>query len=140
MKKLLAKSLSLLHADETEAQVLKKDNRPARAKSYMWLYRTGSDAQHPLVLYEYKPSRSHKCPEAFLEGYKGYLQVDGYGAYRLLDSSIKIVCCWAHARREFERALAAMPEDKRASSFAGCALQLINVHVRRSGVIGIDIG
>jgi transposase len=126
MKTLLVKNSSLLHADETEVQVLKEDNRPARAKSYMWVYRTGSDAVHPLVLYEYKPSRSHKCPEAFLKGYKGYLQVDGYGAYRLLDSSIEVVCCWAHARREFERALAAMPEDKRASSSAGCGLEFIN--------------
>jgi transposase len=126
MKKLLVENSSLLHADETEVQVLKEDNRPARAKSYMWLYRTGSDARYPLVLYEYKPSRSHKCPEAFLKGYGGYLQVDGYGAYRLLDSSIKVVCCWAHARREFERALVAMPEDKRPGSPAACGLQFIN--------------
>jgi transposase len=126
MKKLLVENSSLLHADETEVQVLKEDNRSACAKSYMWLYRTGSDAKYPLVLYEYKPSRSHKCPKAFLKGYGGYLQVDGYGAYRLLDSSVKVVCCWAHARREFERALVAMPEDKRLSSPAACGLQFIN--------------
>ncbi|MDR1184137.1 MAG: IS66 family transposase [Coriobacteriales bacterium] len=126
MKKTLIEGTGPLHADETELRVLKEDNRPARAKSYMWVYRTGSDAKHPLILYEYKPSRSHKCPEAFLKGYSGYLQVDGYGAYRLLDSSIEVVCCWAHARREFERALKAMPEDKRDTSPAGCGLQFIN--------------
>jgi hypothetical protein len=56
----------------------------------------------------------------------GVANPDGYKAYRLLGSSVDVVCCWAHARREFERALAAMPEDKRASSPAGCGLQFIN--------------
>ncbi|MCL1879530.1 MAG: IS66 family transposase [Actinomycetia bacterium] len=61
-------------ADETVLQVLREDMRPAKAKSCMWLYRTGPDARHPLVLYEYRPSRSHECPKEFLAGFKGHLQ------------------------------------------------------------------
>jgi transposase len=125
MRKLLVRQ-GLLHADETTVQVLREDMRPAQAKSYMWVYRTGSDAAHPLILYEYKPSRSHKCPERFLEGFEGYLQVDGYKAYRLLPPSIEVVCCWAHARREFERALKATPEAARAGSLAQTGLAYIN--------------
>ena len=64
----------LLHADETELQVLHEEGRDAKAKSYMWLYRTGSDAEHPIVLYEYAPGRGREYPKAFLKGFHGYLQ------------------------------------------------------------------
>ena len=37
----------LLHADETELQVLHEEGRAAQARSYMWLYRTmGCRASH----------------------------------------------------------------------------------------------
>jgi transposase len=48
-------------------------------------------------------------PEAFLKGYRGYLQADAYGGY---DAFFKDparglieVGCWAHARRYFHKAL-----------------------------------
>ena len=41
----------------------------AQSKSYMWLYRTGSNAKHPIVLYEYSPNRKSKNAEVFLEGF-----------------------------------------------------------------------
>ena len=47
----------VLHADETTLQVLQEPGKKAQTKSYMWLYRTGGDAEHPIVLYEYQPSR-----------------------------------------------------------------------------------
>ena len=68
----------LLHADETELQVLHEDGKKAQTKSYMWLYRTSGDAAHPVVLYEYQPSRSGDNPKAFLKGFHGYLQTDAY--------------------------------------------------------------
>ncbi len=56
----------LLHADETELQVLRETNRTAQQKSYMWLYRTSGDAEHPIVLYDYAPGRGQEYPNAFL--------------------------------------------------------------------------
>ena len=76
------KKHDLLHADETELQVLHETNRTAQQKSYMWLYRTGGDAEHPIVLYDYAPGRGQEYPNAFLKGFHGYLQTDGYSGYR----------------------------------------------------------
>ncbi|PAF20435.1 transposase, partial [Shouchella clausii] len=46
----------IAHADETTLQVLREPGRDATAKSYVWLYRTGTDGP-PIVLYDYQPSR-----------------------------------------------------------------------------------
>ena len=42
----------ILHADETTLQVLREPGKTAQSKSYMWLYRTSGDANHPIVLYD----------------------------------------------------------------------------------------
>ena len=57
MKEELLKE-GVLHADETVLQVLKEAGRNANTNSCMWLYRTGGSTDHPLVLYEYQPTRS----------------------------------------------------------------------------------
>ncbi len=93
----------LLHADETELQVLHEEGRSAQSKSYMWLYRTSGDAEHPIVLYEYCPGRGQEYPKRFLNGFRGYLQTDGYVGYNNLTDVIHIGC-WAHARRKLEEA------------------------------------
>lgn len=48
----------VLHADETTLEVLCEPGRPAKADSYMWVYRTSGDADHPIVLYDYQEGRS----------------------------------------------------------------------------------
>lgn len=52
----------VLHADETTLQVLKEFGKPASSKSYMWLYRTGSDTKYPIVLYNYQSGRGKEYP------------------------------------------------------------------------------
>ena len=105
----------LLHADETELQVLHEDGKTPQSKSFIWLYRTSGDAAHPVVLYEYQPGRGQEYPKRFLEGFRGYLQTDGYAAYRGLEG-VTHVGCWAHARRKFEEARKAMPKGKRSTT------------------------
>jgi len=117
---------SCLHADETTLEVLREPGRTAQQKSYMWLYRTSGDTAHPLVLYEYRPSRSAEHPRAFLEGFKGYLHTDGYAGYHRLPDTIRVVGCWAHARRKFDEALKATPADRHPGSLAQYGLALIN--------------
>jgi len=107
----------VLHADETTLQVLREPGKAAQSKSYMWLYRTGSDAAYPIVLYDYQPDRRAKRPEEFLKGFKGYLHTDGYDGYRKLPN-VTIVGCWAHARRKFDEILKTLPEKDRESSSA----------------------
>jgi len=116
---------SILHADETTVQVLKEPGRAAESQSYMWLYRTGCVGP-PIVLFEYQPSRSGDHPRKFLEGFKGYLQVDGYAGYHNIPN-VELAGCWAHLRRKFDEVLKGLPPKQRASgSNAQQALDLIN--------------
>ena len=51
-----------------------------------------------------------RCPVGFLQGYDGYLQVDGYACYELTQATL--VGCWAHARRKFKEAADAQANGK----------------------------
>src|SRR5690606_28305026 len=66
---------NLLHADETSLQVLDEPGKKAQSKSYMWLYRTSMETEKPIVLFDYRASRSSENPKDFLKGYEGYLNV-----------------------------------------------------------------
>ncbi len=79
-------------------KVLKAD----KPTSYMWLYCCGDDSPKGntnIVLYDYHNSRAGQCAVDFLEGFSGYLQVDGYQAYAQTDATL--VACLAHIRRKF---------------------------------------
>ena len=108
----------VLHGDETTLQVLKEPGKSAASKSYMWLYRTSGDAEQPIVLYEYQPNRKPENAEAFLDGFTGWLHADGYVGYHKLPERIRVVGCWAHARRKFDEALNAIPKDAQRGSAA----------------------
>jgi transposase len=105
-----------LHADETTLQVLHEDGRPAKTQSYMWLYRSGQDGP-PIVLYDYQETRGAEHPKRFLEGFRGYLHVDGYVGYEGMPD-VELVGCWAHARRKFDEALKALPVKERKGKTA----------------------
>jgi transposase len=115
----------ILHADETTLQVLHEPGKPAQSKSYVWLYRTGRDAVHPIVLYEYQPDRKADNPISFLKGFHGYLHTDGYQAYGKLEN-VTLVGCWAHARRKFDEAVKALPKSQQKKSSAGMGLLYCN--------------
>lgn len=92
---------SNIHADETPLQVIKAD----KATSYMWMYCCGDDKpgnDTNIVLYDYHNSRAGQCAVDFLEGYSGYMHVDGYAGYEQTDA--KLVACIAHIRRYFIKA------------------------------------
>ena len=92
----------LIQMDETPVQVMNEPGRPNTSKSYLWVIR-GGPPEHPVLLYQYHPTRSAKVPITYLEGYQGYLQTDGYGGYDDAGSQPGIVHagCWAHVRRKF---------------------------------------
>ena len=108
----------VLHADETTLQVLHEPGKTAVSKSYMWLYRTGGDAERPIVLYEYQPNRKAENAEKFLEDFSGWLHADGYSGYHRLPERIRIVGCLAHARRKFDEALNLLPKEAQKGSKA----------------------
>ena len=107
----------VLHADETVVQVLREPGKKANTNSYEWLYRTSGCAKHPIVLYEYQPTRSSSHPKRFLDGWGGYLHTDGYQGYNSLPG-VTVVGCFAHVRRKFDDALKSLPAEARPSSEA----------------------
>ena len=113
-----------LMADETRVQILKEPGRNAETDSYMWLFRTGEDGLPPIILYKYTVTRAKFNAEEFLNGFKGYLETDGYQGYNNL-SGIKRCCCWAHLRRYF---VEAVPKGKELdySNPAAQAIQYCN--------------
>jgi len=77
----------------------------------MWLYQSGGHetAACPIVLYEYQATRAGQHAVTFLQGFAGYLQVDGFAGYHALESdNCFLVGCMAHARRKFDEALKAL--------------------------------
>src|SRR5271165_2523417 len=93
-----------LFADETTAPVL--DPGRGRTKTgqlfaYVRDDRPWGGSDPPGVAYVYAPDRKAERLIAHLSGFKGILQVDGYGGYRALaeKSEVKLAFCWAHLRR-----------------------------------------
>ena len=94
--------------DETTVQVLREPGRSDSQKSYMWVFR-GGEPDRPVLSYQYHPTRAGSVPLNYLEGFKGYVQTDGYIGYDALGRKTGIVMlgCWAHARRKFHDVLQA---------------------------------
>jgi transposase len=111
-------------ADETTLQVLNEPGRAAQTKSYLWLYRTGRVGSD-IILYDYQPGRGGEHPEAFLKGFKGYLQTDGYSGYNKV-KGITQLGCWSHSRRYFHEALQAVPVAQRSQTVAAEGLAFCN--------------
>jgi len=100
------RAYDLVQCDETPFQVLKEPGKTAQSQSYLWALRGGA-LEHPLIYYEYDPSRSGEVPKRLLRGFEGFLQTDGYEGYSAIGREPKVVHvgCWAHARRKFDEAL-----------------------------------
>jgi transposase len=103
-----------VQCDESRFQVLKEPGKAAQSQSYVWVQR-GTPDDHPLVLYEYDPSRSAEVPKRLFEGFQGILQTDGYEGYGALgrEPGIVHVGCWAHARRRFVEALKGKKKNRK---------------------------
>lgn len=98
------KTKGYLQVDETPIKVLDSDKKGAAHQGYYWVYHSPLDKT---VLFDYNPSRAGHVPKSMLDNFKGYLQTDGYAAYDKYGKKKDIthLACWAHARREFEKAL-----------------------------------
>ena len=97
------KSQGYLQADETPIKVIDKSKRGTTHQGYYWVYHNPIDKT---VIFDYQPGRGAKAAENVLSGFKGYLQTDGYGVYDKIGKreGVTHLNCWAHARREFDRA------------------------------------
>lgn len=80
----------IVQMDETPVQVLNEPGKRAQSKSCLWLQRGGPPDQ-PVVLYDYDPGRGAGVPLRLLEGFRGYLQTDGYSGYNAAVASNGLV-------------------------------------------------
>jgi transposase len=104
MKKELLRS-KVIGTDDTSVKVLDR-KLPFARNGRIWPYL--GDAHHPVIVYDYTPTRSRAGPAKFLEGYKGYLQADAYSVYDVFfkpQRGMTEVGCWMHARRYLFKAL-----------------------------------
>src|SRR5690349_19447187 len=98
-----------IFADDTPLPVL--DPGRGRTKTgRLWGYaidnRPWGGGTPPAVVYLYAEDRKGEHPAAHLAGFRGVLQVDGYGGYKSLltgrpPGEIRLAFCCAHCRRRF---------------------------------------
>jgi transposase len=105
----------VIHGDETVVQVLKEAGRAAQTKSYLWAQTTNSGP--PIRLFSYTPGRGSRHAQPLYDGIKSsaVLRSDGYEVYNALAAAHGVIHlgCWAHARRYFVEAEAAIPKPAR---------------------------
>jgi transposase len=96
-------------ADDTTLPVL-EPGRGRTKTGRLWCYavddRPWCGPGHPVAVYAYSEDRKGERPAGHLIGFRGVLQVDGYGGFKRLagdraDRSVTLAFCWAHARRKF---------------------------------------
>ena len=92
-----------LQVDETPIKVLDKDKKGTTHRGYHWVYHA---PQERLVLFDYREGRGREGPTECLNGFKGYLQTDGYVVYEDFANTkgVTLLGCLAHARRKFDEA------------------------------------
>ena len=90
-------SSKVIGTDDTSVKVLDRQLPFARI-GRIWPY--VGDTHHPVIVYDYTPTRARAGPAKFLEGYKGYLQADAYSVYDAFfkpQRGMTEVGCWMHA-------------------------------------------
>ena len=101
-----------LHCDDTIIPVLAPKTGQVK-KGRMWvILRDGRPYQGsdpPAVVYFYSPDRKGEHPRAFMKGFSGVLQADGFTGFNAMyrpdpetqKIQVKEAGCWAHWRRKF---------------------------------------
>jgi hypothetical protein len=86
-----------LQVDETTVPVQTGEKTGRNHQAYLWEY---SEPGGPVV-FDFQMGRGRAGPAAFLKGFRGTVQCDGYAAYDDLGEDIRFAGCLAHARRGF---------------------------------------
>ena len=132
-KQLLFQS-KVIGTDDTGVKVLDRKLSLART-GRIWPY--VGDAHHPVVVYDYTPTRGRDGPAKFLNGYKGYLQADAYcvcDAFFKPARGLTEVGCMMHTRRYFFKALDS--DQERMGKAMHLIARLNSVEDRAKGLTG----
>ena len=105
-----------IHTDDTPIKMLVPGNGKTK-ETRMWVYEGANPNAPPYKIYEFTETRQYKHPKKFLNGFKGIIHADAYGAYVDIDADKHIPifwsACWAHARRKIFDSTAGDRELKR---------------------------
>ena len=121
----------VIHADETPTKVMRIDGRKVSGgkKTYMWVYRNRPlKKSHPIVLFDWQPSRRTDHPRDFLRKYSGVVVTDGYQVYHTLGKErpdLNVAGCWVHARRPFAEFIKSIGTETAKGSVAQEAYDMI---------------
>ncbi|QCR22340.1 IS66 family transposase [Pontibacter sp. SGAir0037] len=128
------KAKGYLQVDESPIKVLDSDKKGAAHTGWYWVYHAPLDRT---VLFDYQPTRAAVGVKLMLDGFRGYLQTDGYAVYEKYGRKKEVthLACWAHARREFERAL---ENDKARAGKALTLIQLLYAVERKAKEEGLE--
>ena len=124
-----------VNMDETTIRVQDSDKKGATHQGYYWVCYNNATRS---VLFAYDPSRSRGAPQKILEGYQGYLQTDGYGAYDEFENvpGITLLGCLAHARRKFFEAKTANPKLSQEALELFGKVYAVEKHIREHQLTG----
>ena len=107
-----AKSSGYLQIDETFIKYINGKD-PGIGQGYFWAIHSPGDC----LVMRWINNRRHENVDTLIAGYNGFLQSDGYAAYRNYASThpgIILLACWAHAFRKFRDGLEHEPVHARA--------------------------
>jgi len=96
----------LINIDETRYRVLDNTKKQGKKCHIGWMWATMNPMQR-IVCFMYQQGRGKKDIRAVLQGYKGFLMTDAYGAYTKYGKQPGVTHqhCLSHARRYFVYAL-----------------------------------
>jgi len=136
---------SKICVDETTAPVLD----PGRGRTrigYFWAIsrddRPWEGPDPPGVVYAYAPGRGAIHGLKLLEGYKGIVHCDGYGAYKTIANpkrpgnmaeDVTLAFCWTHLRRQFVKIERATPSALTAHEALLRIAQLYGIEAQLRG-------
>jgi transposase len=101
-----------LHCDDTIIPVLAPKLGKTK-KGRIWVVvrdgRPYQGSDPPAIVYFYSPDRKGEHPRAFMKGFSGVLQADGFSGFNAMykpdpetqEIQVKEAGCWAHWRRKF---------------------------------------
>ena len=113
LKELILSS-GYVQSDETTVPIVDNEKHKT-TKGYLWLLKDVISNQ--VCFHYYEGSRAAKVVVQLFDKYQGAIQTDGYSGYNILDKygGIITLCCAAHCRRYFDRALS---NDKSRAEYA----------------------